>query len=137
MTEPGLPKYFVDETNIALARILVLANLPVVHPGHPDLLEVPRRTFDVDWIPIVAAKGLVVITRDRLSRLAEWEDREAGLRVIRLAGKKNMSTWETVRVVADAWDRIEHQVAGGGNGPWLVIIDGSGTLRVRRHVTSA
>lgn len=134
MADRGPPKYFVDETDIGLATILVMANLPVLHPGHPDLPDVPRRTLDVDWIPIVAARDLVVITRDRLSRLAEWEAyREVGLRVIRLAGKKGMTTWGTVRVAADAWDRIERQVADGGAGPWLAIIDGAGTLRVRYH----
>ncbi len=134
MADQETPKYFVDETDIALGMILVMANLPVLHPGHEGLPEVPRGTADVDWIPTVAAKDLVVITRDRLSRLAEWEAyREANLRVVRLAGKKGMTTWGTVRVVADAWDRIERQVEEGGVGPWLAIIDGAGTLRVRSH----
>ena len=122
-------RYFVDETDYICGHALAVAGAPVVHPGHPDLPEVPRETEDLDWMPIIAARGLVVITRDRFAIKAEWEAFKAyGLRVVRIAAKTDQSAWGTVRLVAAAWDRIEGHVRTAGAGPWLVVIDAAGAL---------
>jgi hypothetical protein len=115
-----------------VAAALVVARAPVVHPGHPDLPEVPRQTDDLDWMPIVAQKDLIVIIRDKLAKKAEWEAFNAqGLRVIRIASKGDLSIWATVRLIAGAWDRIEELVRTAGPGPWLAVLDSAGTLRMR------
>lgn len=55
--------FFVDEDTLALA------GLPdVVHPGHPRLPDIPRETHDRVWIPIIARRGLILVTRDKRIR---------------------------------------------------------------------
>ncbi len=126
------PLYFVDETDVGLGRVLALAKVPVVHPGHPNLPEVPLETEDPDWMPIIAARGLVVITRDKFRRRSEWEMYKAeNLRVIRIEARVDLTPWDTVRLVAYAWERIEAQRRTGGPGPWLASIDSAGVLKVR------
>jgi hypothetical protein len=122
-------RYFVDETDYAAGAALAKALAPVVHPGHPELPEVPRGTDDLDWIPVVAEMGLVVITRDKLKLKAEWEAfNEHGLRVIRISAEADQSVWATVRLIAAAWGGIEALVQKEGPGPWLAGLDGGGKL---------
>ena len=130
MATPEPARYFIDETDLGLAKALAAAQAPIVHPGHKALPEVPVGTPDPDWIPVVARMGLVVITRDRLARGAERElFRQAGLRVFRIAGKQQLSTWGTVQLVAGSWERIERHVRKTGAGPWMATIDSAGAIR--------
>jgi PIN like domain len=133
MAAPGeVARYFIDETDYFVGAALALALAPVVHPGHPDLPQVPRQTDDLDWMPVVARLGLVVITRDKLSSKAEWEAfKEQELRVIRITAKTDQSVWATVRLIASAWDRIEELVRKAGPGPWLAVLDGAGALTLK------
>ena len=124
------PRFFIDETDLGLAKALAAAQAPVVHPGHKDLPEVPIGTPDPDWIPIVARMNLVVITRDKLARQGERELlRQAGLRVFRIGSKHQLSTWATVQLVAGSWERLEAHVRFAGPGPWMALIDSAGTVR--------
>ena len=132
MAGTGPPRYFVDETDFMCGHALAVAGAPVVHPGHADLPEVPRSTDDLDWMPVVAAKGLVVITRDRFAIKAEWEAfRAHGLRVVRISSRSDESVWGTVRLIAAAWERIETLVRRAGPGPWLAVIDAAGALHLK------
>jgi hypothetical protein len=99
MTGVTGPRFFVDETSLGLGKALAIARHDVVHPGHPDLPSVPRGTLDPDWMPIVSAMGLVVISRDKRIRTKPAElaaFRECGLRVFWLAGKRDLSNWESL-----------------------------------------
>jgi hypothetical protein len=124
------PRYFIDETDMGLGKALAVARAPVVHPGHPELAEVPLGTPDTVWIPVVAERGLVVITRDKFRRPGERQLlHEAGLRVLRMSGKQKLSTWGTVQLVAGSWDRIENHVAKADDGPWMATIDSAGVVK--------
>jgi PIN like domain len=57
-------RFFVDENDLALGKRLAELHEGVVFPGHPDLPGVPRGTLDDDWLSVVGAERLVVITRD-------------------------------------------------------------------------
>lgn len=59
--------FFVDETDLALGKALATRH-DVVYPGHPGLPEVPRGTLDDAWLPVIGAKRLLVVTRDRRIR---------------------------------------------------------------------
>lgn len=108
------------------------AQAPVVHPGHPDLPEVPRQTEDLDWMPIVAERGLVVVTRDRFAIKAEWAAfQEYGLRAFRVAARGEQSIWSTVQLLAGSWARMERFVREAGPGPWLAILDSAGAITRR------
>lgn len=123
------PRFFVDENDLALARALASARHDVVHPGHGRLAEVPKGTPDVDWMPIVAAKDLVVISRDkkirtRTAELAAY--RECGLRVFFLTGTTSQDTWESLSILVRRWEQIEEIITEEGRGPWAYSATASG-----------
>jgi hypothetical protein len=68
-------RFFVDENDLALGKALAAAHGGVLYPGHPELPEVPRQTPDDVWLPIIGARGLVVITRDKRIRYRPVEKR--------------------------------------------------------------
>ena len=61
-------RFFVDENDLALGKLLGAGHADVVYPGHPDLPQVPRGALDDEWLPVVGELALVVITRDRKIR---------------------------------------------------------------------
>ncbi|MBA2609016.1 MAG: hypothetical protein H0U92_08770, partial [Actinobacteria bacterium] len=61
-------RFFVDETDLWLAKRLAAVHADVAYPGSSSLPSVPRGTPDDDWLPIVGRLGLVVFTRDKRIR---------------------------------------------------------------------
>ena len=61
-------RFFVDENDLALGKMLGAIHPNVVYPGHEGLPEVPRGTLDEVWLPFIGASGLIVITRDQRIR---------------------------------------------------------------------
>jgi hypothetical protein len=122
-------RYYVDESLMGLAKTLAVARKDVVHPGHPALPDIKPGAKDPDWMPRVAALGLVVIVREKRIRTRPGE-RELvanhGLRVVRLAPKRDMSTWGYLQLLLRHWDAIEEFTAERPSGPWF--------LRVRPSV---
>lgn len=125
----GPPRFFADESVMGLGRVLALARRDVLYPGHRDIPEVRPGTLDSDWMAVVATRGLVVFDRDRHIRTRPVE-REAfrthGLRVFWLAGKRDLSTWDSLRLLVQHWDRIEELVRDRGPGPWFQAVSGAG-----------
>ena len=125
-------RFFVDEDLLGLAKTLAAARKhDVVYPGHPHLPEVPRETIDEEWIPAVAARGLVAITRDRhlRTRPRQLELAHAhGLRVFCLTGRKDMTTWDQLVLVVRMWPQIETKRDQAGPGPWFVGITTAGLV---------
>lgn len=82
---PG-PVYFTDENTLGLGKLLRRSGRDdVLHPGHEALPDVPLGTLDLDWMPIVAERGLIVVTRDRRIRTRPAElraYREHGIRSV-------------------------------------------------------
>lgn len=75
--------------------------------------------MDEDWIPVVAAAGLVVIGRDKRIRTRPAEVRllrSHGLRYIWLGGKQDEPTATYVERIEEHWSAIErlrrHRPAG-------------------------
>ncbi|MEU8270914.1 hypothetical protein AB0B89_27610 [Sphaerisporangium sp. NPDC049002] len=66
-------RFFVDETSLGVGRALALLRRDVIHTNHRLIPEVPLDTLDDDWIPEVAARELVVITRDKRIRTKSSE----------------------------------------------------------------
>jgi hypothetical protein len=125
-------RFFCDANDIALGRGLAQLRRDVVYPGHVELPEVVPGTKDQDWIPVVAERGLVVITRDKrirrrpVERLA-W--REGGLRGFVLTGAGNQPTWESARILLSRWDQVERWIQARPEGPWMVALTSGGPLR--------
>lgn len=114
---------------MGLGKMLAIAREDVAHPGHYDLPSVPTGTIDTVWMPIVAAMDLVVISRDKRIRTKPAElaaFRAAGLRVFWIAGKKDLSNWENLKLMVKWWDRMDEIVRDRGAGPWFqAVSDGA------------
>lgn len=131
--DPALIRFFVDETSLGLGKALEAAREDVVYPGHPLLPTIPPGTVDPVWIPEVANRGLVVIGRDKHIRTRPGEIevlRASGLRVFRLAAKRDLSTWGYLVQLVKRWDDMEQVIHDRGPGPWFYAISETGMSEV-------
>lgn len=126
----SLPRFFVDESALGLGKVLAMARRDVVHTGHYLVLpEVPLGALDIQWIPEIGTRGLAVIARDRRIRTKPAEIamlRTHGLRVFWIAGKKDLSTWDSLVRLVRRWGDIETALATRGPGPWFYAINENG-----------
>ncbi|MEU9890996.1 hypothetical protein [Sphaerisporangium sp. NPDC051011] len=125
-TDPHNLRFFVDETSLGVGRALALLRRDVIHTNHRLIPEVPLGTLDDEWIPKVAAKELVVITRDKRIRTKHAKAMlyaENGLRVFWIAGKKDLSNWDTMCLLTRRWNDIEREIKERGPGPWFMAVN--------------
>jgi len=125
--------YFVDENDLALGKALAERRGDVVFPGHPALPEVPRQSLDDEWLAVVGARQLVVITRDQRIRYrpvekARW--RESGVRGFVLTGRTSQSTTDSLELLERHWSQIEGIVQSRGDGPWMFAVTKSGLREI-------
>lgn len=124
--DPDRLRFFADESVLGLGKVLAIARHDCVHVGHPLIPEVELGARDTVWMPHVAARDLIVIARDRHIRTKPAELallREHALRVFWIAGKRDLSTWDTLVRIVRRWREIERTIADRGPGPWFVAID--------------
>jgi hypothetical protein len=124
--DPDLLRFYVDESALGVGKTLAAARRDTIHVGHPLIPECPLGAPDVDWMPIVAARQLVVIGRDKRIRSRPQELlylKAAGLRVFEIGGKRDLSTWDWLTRLVRHWDTIEEIVRSRGPGPWLYIVN--------------
>jgi hypothetical protein len=84
---------------------------------------------DEEWIPVVAAAGLVVIGRDKRIRTRPAEVallRSHALRYIWLGGKQDEPTSTYVERIEDHWSSIERLREHRPAGPWWFSLTASG-----------
>ncbi len=109
----------------------------IVYAGGPGAPK--ERTQDKDWLPVAGRNDWVVLKRDKKIRTRRWE-REAligaGLRTFCLTSAGNYTRWETLRLLAVRWNRIE-EVAASIPGPYIYSVTWEGvralTLPGVRH----
>ncbi len=125
--------FFVYENDIALGRQLEAHFHDVVYPGHPQLPEVPRKTFDDVWLPIIGERQLVVITRDKRIRYRPVE-RGAWIRHrVRgfvLTGTVSQSTTDSFRILDRHRDQLLAVVENRGAGPWMFGVTSTGLREI-------
>jgi hypothetical protein len=125
--------YFVDENDLALGKALAERRDDVVFPGHPALPEVPRQSLDDEWLAVVGARQLVVITRDQRIRYRQIEKarwRESGVRGFVLTGRTSQSTTDSLELLERHWSQIEGIVQSRGDGPWMFAVTKSGLREI-------
>src|SRR4051794_19856043 len=126
---PGAVRFYVDESALGLGKTLTAARKDVIHVGHPLIPECPYGTLDDVWMPAVAARGLIAIGRDKHIRTRPTE-REAirisGLRVFRIGGKQDQSTWDWLGRFVRHWNRMEQIVVDRTHGPWFFLVNQTG-----------
>jgi PIN like domain len=121
-----LVRFYVDESAAGLGLALAAARKDTIHVGHPLIPECPRGARDIDWIPEVAARGLVVITRDKKLRTKPVEIQTLwnhGLRVLNIGGKNDMSTWDWLARLVRYWPKMEAIITERDAGPWIYMLN--------------
>lgn len=119
-------RFYVDESALGLGKALEAARRDTVHVGHKLIPECPLGVLDPEWIPAVAERGLVAIGRDKHIRTRPAEQvqiRDAGLRVIRIGGKRDLPTWEWLVRLVKRWDDIETLLRDRPQGPWIYLVN--------------
>lgn len=131
--DPEQLRFYVDESALGVGKTLAAARRDTVHVGHALIPECPLGAADIEWMPIVAARQLVVIGRDKRIRSRPQELlylKDAGLRVFEIGGKRDLSTWDWLTRLVRHWDTIEEIVRSRGPGPWLYIINENAVIEL-------
>lgn len=130
MVRGGDLVYFTDENTLGLGKLLRRGGRDdVVYPGHEDLPEVPLGTLDPDWMPIVAERGLVVLTRDKHIRTRPAELRiylEHGIRSVWIGAKQDLGPRDQLDLFLKHEDRLRREIIKRGPGPWALAMSATG-----------
>jgi PIN like domain len=124
--DPNGLRFFVDEAALGLGLMLAIARNDVIHTGHALIPDVPLGALDDEWMPKVAARGLVVITRDKKIRTKHAKTLlygQYGLRVFAIGSKRDLNNWDTLCLVVRRWDDIERNLKERDAGPWFMAIN--------------
>lgn len=118
--KPATVRFYFDADLLGLAKVLASLRSDVTYPGDPGAIIHNRErppcpitktlTRDRDWIPEVARRGWLIVTRD--SRIqdhrAEIEAVHASdARMVALTGKEAINTWSQLELVMTQWRAIE------------------------------
>lgn len=126
-------RFFVDESDLALGKLLADEHDDVVYPGHPDLPQVSRGALDDEWLPVIGELGLVVITRDRKIRYRTAEKHawiDHNVRGFVLTGRKSQSTSDSKAILDRHWKTIIGLVEGEPSGPWMRAVTSAGLRNI-------
>lgn len=96
-----------------------------MYPGHPELPDVPRGSLDDEWLPVIGAQKLVVVTRDKRIRYRPVEKRmwmEHHVRGFVLTGRTSQSTADSLAVLDTHWTAIEDIAEDQPDGPWMYAV---------------
>lgn len=133
-TRPG-PVYFTDENVLGLGKLLRGSGRnDVLYPGHPDLPEIPLGALDLDWMPIVAERELIVVTRDRRIRTRPAELRvylQHGIRSVWIGAKQDLGPRAQVELFLEHESRLRREIIKRGPGPWALAMSPPGVRPLR------
>ena len=127
--------YFTDENALGLGKLLRRSGRDdVVYPGHQDIPEVPLGTPDLEWMPVVSARRLIVLTRDKRIRTRPAELAayyEHGIRAVWIGGKHDLGPHDQLDLFFTHEARLEREITKLGNGPWALVLTTSGLRPLR------
>jgi hypothetical protein len=118
--KPATVRFYFDADVLGLAKNVVELRSDVTYPGDPggvvhrrERLRCPiasTATPDSVWIPEVARRGWLIVTRD--SRIhhhrAELDAvREHAARMVALSGVEAVGTWNQLEILMCQWRAIE------------------------------
>ncbi|MGC5629371.1 hypothetical protein ACPYO6_14140 [Georgenia sp. Z1344] len=135
MEVPPAPRYFTDENALGLGLLLHRAGrTDILFPDHPDLPEVPLGTPDTEWMPVIAHRDLIVLSRDRRIRTRPAELRvywEHGIRSVWIGAKRDLSPSDQVDLFLRHEQRLQRQAVKLGPGPWALSLGATGPRPIR------
>ena len=118
--KPAVVRFYFDADIRGVAMLLAQIRPDLTYPGDPGGVVHKRErpacpivrpeTDDDIWIPEVTSLGWIIVTRDAQIREHRAEIaavRDAGARMIVLAGADAGSTWEQLGIVIRQWTAIE------------------------------
>ncbi len=128
--KPADVRFYFDADVLLLARVLADLRSDVTYPGDPGGACIDKRvrpacpitsqgTPDHEWIPEVAQRGWLTVTRDRAitRRPAETNAVAAyGARLVILSGQEAGTTFKQLEIVMSQWRAIER--LAGQEGPF-------------------
>jgi uncharacterized protein with PIN domain len=122
--KPAEVRVYIDADLLGLARVLAGLRVDVTFPGDPGTIIHKRQrppcpiaspaVKDSEWIPQVAGRGWLIITRDRHiqeHRLEIAAVREHGARMVALTAADAGSVFGQLEVVMSRWRDIERCLA--------------------------
>lgn len=129
-SRPAAVRYYFDEDVLGVAKVLAALRPDVSFPGDPGATvqrrtrppsPIPRGAKDDEWIPVVAARGWLIVTRDSAIQRHPSLVRAvitSGARMVALSGAEAIGTWAQLEVVMSGWRRLES--LSGRAGPFVV-----------------
>ena len=124
--DPAVLRFYADESILGVGKALAIARTDLIHPGHALIPEVPLGTVDPVWMPEVAKRNMIVLSRDKRIRTKPAElavFRDHGLRVFWIAGKRDLTSWGKLVRLVTHWEAMEAIVASRGPGPWFMAVN--------------
>jgi hypothetical protein len=139
--KPATVRYYFDADLLGLGKIVAGLRSDTTYPGDPGATIKKRirpvcpvastSVPDHEWIPIVASRGWITITRDRHIRERPAElaaVRSSGARLFVLTSRENLSIWDQLEVLMRQWSAIES--AATAPGPFIYAVGRSGLSRL-------
>jgi hypothetical protein len=138
---PATVRVYFDADVLGLAKLLCRERPDFTYPGDPGGRIKKRQrppcpitepgTKDSVWIPQVAARRWLIITRDKAiqDNRAEIDAvRDHGAQMVNLASADAGSTWAQLEVLMSRWRDIEPLI--DRPGPFIYVISRTGRLRL-------
>lgn len=130
---PAQVRIYVDADVIGLGKILAGLRNDVTYPGNPGAVIHKRSrppcpiaspdVLDTDWIPEVADRGWLIVTRDSMiiqnrSEIAAVREHKA--KMVALNQRDAQTKWGQLEVFMTQWRRIEALISERGPFIWRV-----------------
>jgi hypothetical protein len=118
--KPASVRFYFDADVLGLAKVVAGLRSDSTYPGDPGAVIHRRKraacpittpaTPDSEWIPDVAHRGWLIITRDsrikeRRAEVAAVRDNDA--RLVALSGREATGIWAQLEILMSQWRRIE------------------------------
>jgi hypothetical protein len=139
--KPATVRFYLDADVLGLAKVLAALRNDITYPGDPGatihrrqrppcpITEVSAR--DTEWLPEVARRGWLIVTRDSRIQGHRAEIaavRDNGARMVALAGKEAVGIWAQLEVLMCQWRAIERRM--DDPGPFIFTATRSSLRRV-------
>lgn len=138
---PAAVRFYVDADLLGLAKLLAQLRSDLTYPGDAGTVIKRRErppcpirspsTPDPEWIPLVAARGWLIVTRDRHIQRYPAEVaavRDNAAKMVALAGDEARDTWAQLEIVMRHWRRFEELQAQ--SGPYVYTATRSSLRRI-------